>query len=97
MCEVCKTDQKCAHPWAQCMASRGEHCAACGHTSWAPRRPPTLRHRPPVQKSPKGQPQEGGPSPSGDGRVWRLLNPGGPRNRPTPPGPSREQTTMRRD
>ena len=67
MCEVCKTDQKCAHPWAQCMASRGEHCAACGHTSWAPRRPPTLRHRPPVQKSPKGQPQEGGSSPSG---VW---------------------------
>jgi len=40
MCEVCKTDQKCAHPWAQCMASRGEHCAAGGHTSWAPRRPP---------------------------------------------------------
>lgn len=40
MCQVCKTDQKCTHPWAQCMASRGEYCAACGHTSWAPRRPP---------------------------------------------------------
>ncbi len=40
MCEVCKTDQKCAHPWAQCMASRGEDCAACGHTALAPRRSP---------------------------------------------------------
>ncbi len=39
MCEVCKADQKCGHPWAQCMTSRGEHCAACGHASWAPRRP----------------------------------------------------------
>ena len=69
MCEVCKTDQKCAHPWAQCMASRGEHCAACGHTSWAPR-----RHRPyatDVSESPKGQPQEGGPSPSGEDRASR--------------------------
>jgi hypothetical protein len=65
MCEVCKTDQKCAHPWAQCMASRGEHCAACGHTSWAPR-----LHRPyatDVSESPRGQPREGGSSPSGDG------------------------------
>ena len=39
MCAVCKSDVKCAHPWAQCLASRGEHCAACGHESWAPRGP----------------------------------------------------------
>jgi hypothetical protein len=39
MCDVCKSAKKCEHPWAQCMASRGDHCSACGHDSWAPRRP----------------------------------------------------------
>ena len=39
VCEVGKSDQKCEHPWSQCMASRGEHCAVYGHDSSAPRRP----------------------------------------------------------
>ena len=39
MYAVCKSDEQCEHPWAQCLASRGDHCAICGHESWALRRP----------------------------------------------------------
>ena len=39
MCAVCKSAEKCEHPWSQCLASRGEPCATCGHGSRAPRRP----------------------------------------------------------
>jgi hypothetical protein len=71
MCEVCKTDQKCAHPWAQCMASRGEHCAACGHTSWAPRRPPDPTPSTSSTEEPEGAASRGRLIPFGHGRATR--------------------------
>ncbi len=43
MCEVCKADQKCEHPWPQCLASRGEPCAV--YDSSAPRRPYSTQGR----------------------------------------------------
>jgi hypothetical protein len=43
MCAVCKTDEKCEHPWNQCAAGRGEHCDVCGHDSRAPLRRPEPR------------------------------------------------------
>jgi len=49
MCGVCKSDEKCEHPWSQCMASRGAHCAICGQESWTPRRP---SHAPPTPGPP---------------------------------------------
>jgi hypothetical protein len=54
MCEVCKADQKCGHPWAQCMASRGEDCAADAQ----------LR-----ELGPEGAASRGGSSPSGECRT----------------------------
>ena len=45
MCGVCKSVEKCEHPWSQCMASRGAHCAICRQESWTPRRP---SHAPPT-------------------------------------------------
>ncbi len=72
MCEVCKTDQKCAHPWAQCMASRGEHCAACGHTSWAPRRPPDPTPSTSSTEEPEGAASRGRLVPFGQIRASRL-------------------------
>ncbi len=40
MCEVCKADQKCEHPWPQCL---GEPCAV--YDSSAPRRPYSTQGR----------------------------------------------------
>jgi hypothetical protein len=56
MCEVCKSAAKCEHPWLQCLASRGEHCATCGHGSRAPRRP----FEPPTPPNTGECPGEGG-------------------------------------
>jgi hypothetical protein len=50
MCKVCKSAEKCEHPWSQCLASRGEHCATCGHGSRAPRRPSEPPTQPNIDK-----------------------------------------------
>lgn len=74
MCEVCKSAEKCEHPWSQCLASRGEHCATCGHGS---RSAAPLRTTDAAQQRQRleseGQPRECVSSPSGEGRACRLT------------------------
>jgi hypothetical protein len=74
MCAVCNSAEKCEHPWSHCLASRGEHCATCGHGSRVPRRPSEPSTPPNTARlEPEGAATiEGVPSSSGKSRVPRL-------------------------
>ena len=66
MCAVCKSAEKCEHPWSHCLASRGEHCATCGHGSRVPRRPSEPPTPPNTARlEPEGAATRGRPLPFG--------------------------------
>jgi hypothetical protein len=75
MCAVCKSAEKCEHPWSHCLASRGEHCATCGHGSRVPRRPsepptpPNTARLEPDGAATRGRPLPFGQMPDGSPRI----------------------------